>query len=148
MTDKYEDEVIQEEDHENKDENRRGPEKFCSLCRRSERQAGRMIDLPNNIHICSDCMQRSFDTMNQQMSSGKFNYNDIFNMPGVSMVDLGSFQNQMSQQQSAPKKKKDEKHKPVLDLKKIPAPHKIKAALDEYVIGQDYAKKGNVSCSL
>ena len=32
MTDKYEDEVIQEEDHENKDENRRGPEKFCSLC--------------------------------------------------------------------------------------------------------------------
>lgn len=141
MTDKYEDEVIQEEDHENKDENRRGPEKFCSLCRRSERQAGRMIDLPNNIHICSDCMQRSFDTMNQQMSSGKFNYNDIFNMPGVSMVDLGSFQNQMSQQQSAPKKKKDEKHKPVLDLKKIPAPHKIKAALDEYVIGQDYAKK-------
>ena len=100
-----------------------------------------MIDLPNNIHICSDCMQRSFDTMNQQMSSGKFNYNDIFNMPGVSMVDLGSFQNQMSQQQSAPKKKKDEKHKPVLDLKKIPAPHKIKAALDEYVIGQDYAKK-------
>ena len=57
------------------------------------------------------------------------------------MVDLGSFQNQMSQQQSAPKKKKDEKHKPVLDLKKIPAPHKIKAALDEYVIGQDYAKK-------
>ena len=29
MTDKYEDEVIQEEDQENKDENRRGPEKFC-----------------------------------------------------------------------------------------------------------------------
>ena len=28
MTDKYEDEVIQEEDHENKDENRRGPEKI------------------------------------------------------------------------------------------------------------------------
>ena len=46
----------------------------------------------------------------------------------------------MSQQQSAPKKKKDEKHKPVLDLKKIPAPHKIKAALDEYVIGQEQAK--------
>ena len=28
MTDKYQDEVIQEEDHENKDENRRGPENF------------------------------------------------------------------------------------------------------------------------
>ena len=34
-------------------------------------------------------------------------------------------------------------HKPVLVIhgKKLPAPHKIKAALDEYVIGQDYAKK-------
>ena len=29
----------------------------------------------------------------------------------------------------------------ILDLKSIPAPHKIKAMLDEYVIGQDYAKK-------
>ena len=31
MTDKYEDEVIQEEDHENKDENRRGPEKLIYI---------------------------------------------------------------------------------------------------------------------
>ena len=31
--------------------------------------------------------------------------------------------------------------KPAFDLKSVPAPHKIKAKLDEYVIGQDYAKK-------
>lgn len=140
MSDKYDDEIIQEEDHDQEEEQDHGPEKFCTLCRRSERQAGRMIDLPNNIHICSDCMQKSFDTMNTQMSNGNFNYNDLFNMPGVSMIDLGSFQNQMAQKK-APKKKKAEKQKPVLDLKKIPAPHKIKATLDEYVIGQEYAKK-------
>ena len=139
MSDKYDDEIIQEEDHDQEEEQDHGPEKFCTLCRRSERQAGRMIDLPNNIHICSDCMQKSFD-MNTQMSNGNFNYNDLFNMPGVSMIDLGSFQNQMAQKK-APKKKKAEKQKPVLDLKKIPAPHKIKATLDEYVIGQEYAKK-------
>ena len=37
------------------------------------------------------------------------------------------------------KKKKQEK--PVLDLKNIPAPHKIKETLDQYVIGQEKAKK-------
>lgn len=139
MSDKYEDEVTLEEDCEDQEDHKHEPEKFCTLCRRSERQAGRMIDLPNNIHICSDCMQKSFDTMNTQMNNGNFNYSDLFNMPGVSMIDLGSFQNQMNQPKKAPKKKKEAK--PVLDLKKIPAPHKIKATLDEYVIGQEYAKK-------
>jgi ATP-dependent Clp protease ATP-binding subunit ClpX len=39
------------------------------------------------------------------------------------------------------KKKKKGEHKPILDLKDLPAPHKIKAQLDEYVIGQEHAKK-------
>ena len=39
------------------------------------------------------------------------------------------------------KKKKNKKEEPKLTLKNIPAPHQIKAQLDEYVIGQDYAKK-------
>ena len=115
--------------------------RFCTLCRRPESQTGKLIDLPNNIHICSDCMQKSFDSVNQQISRGGFNYSDLFNMPGVSMIDLGSLQNQMAQPRKAPQKKKAEEKKPALDLKKIPAPHKIKASLDEYVIGQEYAKK-------
>lgn len=140
MTDKYKDEIITEEDREQDDE-KHGPEKFCSLCRRTESQAGKMIDLPNNIHICSDCMQKSFDMMNQQMNKGNFNYSDLLNMPGVSMIDLTGLQNQMTQPKKAPQKKKGKQKEPVLDLKKIPAPHKIKASLDEYVIGQEYAKK-------
>ena len=142
MTDKYEDEILEGEvsDTEDQEEDRHEPEKYCTLCHRSEKQAGKMIDLPNNIHICPDCMQRSFDSMNHQMQTGNFNYGDLFNMPNISMIDLGSLQNQMGQQKK-PKKKKSEKKEPVLDLKKIPAPHKIKATLDEYVIGQEYAKK-------
>ena len=140
MSDKYNDDIIEEEIQNEDDDNKYEPEKFCTLCRRSEKQAGKMIDLPNNIHICSDCMQKSFDSMNQQMSSSNFNYNDLFNMPNISMIDLSSLQNPTQHQKVKPKKK-EKKAEPVLDLKKIPAPHKIKATLDEYVIGQEYAKK-------
>lgn len=142
MADKYEDEILEGEvsDDDDQEENKKEPEKYCTLCHRAESQVGKMIDLPNNIHICPDCMQRSFDSMNQQMQTGNFNYGDLLNMPNVSMIDLSSFQNQMGQQKKS-KKKKAEKKEPVLDLKKIPAPHKIKATLDEYVIGQEYAKK-------
>ena len=137
MSDKYNDDIIEEEIQNEDDDNKYEPEKFCTLCRRSEKQAGKMIDLPN---ICSDCMQKSFDSMNQQMSSSNFNYNDLFNMPNISMIDLSSLQNPTQHQKVKPKKK-EKKAEPVLDLKKIPAPHKIKATLDEYVIGQEHAKK-------
>ena len=113
-------------------------EKFCFLCHRPESQAGKMIELPNNIHICNDCMQKSFDTMTQQMNNG-LNLNDLLNMPNVSMINLGSLQDAIPRPKKI--KKKKEAAKPAIDLKKIPAPHKIKASLDEYVIGQERAKK-------
>ena len=119
-------------------------EQFCFLCRRSESQAGKMIELPNNIHICTDCMQKSFDAMNSQMSNGNFNYSDLLsmsNMPNISMIDLSNFQNPAVKPKKVKKKKEAAEVQPALDLKKIPAPHKIKASLDEYVIGQEYAKK-------
>ena len=136
MSENYnDDEIIETDDVEEKDKN----EKFCFLCRRPESKAGPMTELPNNIHICTDCMQKSFNSMNQQFNEGKFNYSDLLNMPNVSMIDLSSFQNPVQQPKKAKKKKKEEK--PVLDLKNIPAPHKIKETLDQYVIGQERAKK-------
>ena len=111
MSENYnDDEIIETDDVEEKDKN----EKFCFLCRRPESKAGPMIELPNNIHICTDCMQKSFNSMNQQFNEGKFNYSDLLNMPNVSMIDLSSFQNPVQQPKKAKKKKKEEK--PVLDL--------------------------------
>lgn len=118
-------------------------EKFCTLCRRSEKTAGKLMDLPNNMHICSDCMQKSFDVMNHQMNQGKGGLADLLqNLPNISMIDLSGFGNPFGQSQKIKKKeKKKEAPEPVMDLKKIPAPHKIKAELDDYVIGQEHAKK-------
>src|SRR5690554_365616 len=39
-------------------------ERICYLCRRPESKVGKVIRIPNNIDICSDCMQKTFDTMN------------------------------------------------------------------------------------
>ena len=116
-------------------------EKICFLCRRPESKAGKMISLPSNIYICADCMQKSFDSMNNM----NLNYNDLMqNMPNISMIDLSSLQDRIPNQKIKPKSKaKKEEKEPVkqLDIKSIPAPHKIKASLDEYVIGQEHAKK-------
>ena len=93
------------ENTDKKENNEDRYEKVCFICHRPESVTGKMIDLPNHITVCPDCMQRSFDSMNQQMQTGNFNYGDLLNMPNVSMIDLSSFQNQMGQQKK-PKKKK------------------------------------------
>ena len=101
--------------------------------------AGKMLELPNNIFICTDCMQRTLNSM----GNGQFGFIDARNMDLDSM-DITKMMNDMQSMQpkaEVKKKKKDKKEEPEFTLKDIPAPHQIKAMLDEYVIGQDYAKK-------
>lgn len=117
-------------------------EDICYICRRPEHIAGKMIKIPNDICICQDCMQRTFDSMN---GSG-FSMDDMMNlnmgkMPNISMINLSDLQGFMPNKQKIKKKKPKEKKEPVIDITKIPAPHKIKASLDEYVVGQEQAKK-------
>ena len=118
-------------------------EDVCYICRRPESVAGKMIHIQNDICICQDCMQKTFDTMN----NGTFNMGDFMNMnmgkmPNISMINLADLQNAVPNKQKVKKKKpKDEQPKPELDIHSIPAPHKIKARLDEYVVGQEHAKK-------
>ena len=116
-------------------------EEICYMCRRPESVAGKMIHIQENICICNDCMQKTFDTMN----SGRFNMGDMFakdSMPNISMVNLSDLMGGIPQSQKVKKKKpKEKKEAPVLDIHSIPAPHKIKASLDEYVVGQEHAKK-------
>lgn len=124
-----------EEDSDSSDDDY---EKVCVLCHRPESIAGKMVEMPNNMTICSDCMQKSFDAM----SNMPLDLNKMLNMPGVSFLNLSDLENSIPKSQKIKKKKKKES-KPAkkLTLKDIPAPHKIKAQLDEFVVGQEYAKK-------
>ena len=114
-------------------------EKICFVCRRPETVTGKMIDLPNGISICSDCMQKSFDAM----MSGQIDYSQLMNMniPGVQILNMADMEKNIPKKQKVKKKKEGEEKKPLIDIRNIPAPHKIKGKLDEYVVGQEYAKK-------
>lgn len=112
-------------------------EKLCSICHRPESITGKMIELPNNLYVCPDCMQKSFDMMN----NGQIDLNQLMHMPGVQILNMQDLENMMPRQQKVKKKKEKKEEKPELDLHNIPAPHKIKAKLDDYVIGQEQAKK-------
>ena len=119
----------------------------CFMCHRTEEQAGEMIQLPGGICVCRDCMQKSFDAMdNPEIRSmlNLQNFTNLRNFPDMGMfrMDNGPDREEKKAQEERNKAQKAEK-KPgaVFDINSLPAPHRIKAALDEYVIGQEYAKK-------
>ena len=112
-------------------------EKVCFICHRPESITGKMIDLPNKITVCPDCMQRSFDAM----TNGSVDLSRLMNMPGVQLFNMSDLENMQPKPRTVKKKKEKPKEFHKLDIKDIPAPHKIKAKLDEYVVGQEYAKK-------
>ena len=92
-------------------------EKVCYVCHRTESRAGKMINMGNNIYICPDCMQRSFDAI---YNSG-INYDDMMknipgmgNIPGMNGFMSGDMNDNISQK---------------------------KEMLDQYVVGQEHAKK-------
>ena len=131
-------------DIENKEEQQveeSGYEDVCFVCHRPESKAGKMIHLTKDICICSECMQKTMD----MMSKGNVDYSkmDFSNMPNISMINLSDLQNMIPKRQKVKRKAAEEKKeaKKSLDIRAIPAPHKIKESLDEYVIGQEKAKK-------
>ena len=136
--------------HEGEDEPEKEYEDVCFICRRPESKTGKMFKLPNNISVCNDCMHKTMDTVSQ------FDYQGMLNHPGfggpdmmgqgfpnISFVNIADLQGEggIPNKQKLKKKKKKEGTEPALNIKDIPAPHKIKASLDEYVVGQEHAKK-------
>jgi len=213
------------------DSNKDDYEKYCYICRRSESTAGKLITFIPGIHICSDCLEKAFQTFGDitgapvnpmdfftknpggiwpdqnsekkkdeaedisarsfangdasknstpdkessdrsadsdasdrdesseqtTNSSSKKNGNPfgnprsgIFGFP--SFIDLSSLglnglnpqddSKRVKKKKNAPKRKTDnEMVMPELSIEHLPSPHKIKEKLDEYVVGQEYAKK-------
>lgn len=119
-------------------------EKICYVCRRPESKAGTMITMPGGMNFCHDCMQKAFNSVTQ---SG-LDFSKLQNMPYMNM-NLSDFPNLDNMNLEIPKKnkvkkkkeKEDEKKQQEFSIRDIPAPHVIKSRLDEYVIGQEKAKK-------
>ena len=215
--------TVSQENDGQKNRSSKKSEHYCAMCGRPESTTGKMVEMPNHMYVCPDCMQRTFDMM---QSSG-FPYQNMMNvtnmeelmnllnqmgipgitlevtpeqveapkkesgkktekatekteqkaaqtdekaapqeaeetvedpevideksstkrngfrMPNIGMINLGDIFGMMPNQQRLKKKKPKEEAEPKkeFDIRSIPAPHKIKASLDDYVIGQEHAKK-------
>lgn len=71
------------------------------------------------------------------------NPNNRRGFPNISFVNIADLQGEggIPNKQKIKKKKTTNENQPVFNIKDIPAPHKIKSTLDEYVVGQEKAKK-------
>ena len=131
-----------EEDDPNKDY-----EDVCFICRRPESKTGKMFRLPNHICVCNDCMHKTMDTVSQFDYQGMLNHPNMSDInsgkgfPKISFVNLADLQGDGGIPNKQKLKKKKTDAKPEIDIRNIMPPHKIKAKLDEYVVGQEHAKK-------
>lgn len=83
---------------------------FCSFCGRLREEVNKMIEGPESIYICDDCVEMCHKIMHNQ------------EVP-LTGDDVSS------------------KNKELVEGKELPSPEEIKKVLDEYVIGQDAAKR-------
>lgn len=95
----------------------------CSFCDRSEDQVPLLMSGLNGF-ICSDCAEQAHRAVQEFYGQSDDAYDDFFKSH-----DGGAKKNT----------KKDAKSD--IDYKKLPKPTEIKAYLDQYIIGQDDAKR-------
>lgn len=123
-------------------------ENVCFVCRRPESLAGEMFKLPNDMCVCNDCMHKTMDAVSQFDYQGMLDDPKMMDevtknigsgFPNIRFVNLNDLQGTggIPNKQKIKKKKDPEP----IDLKSIPSPHEIKAQLDEFVCGQEKAKK-------
>ena len=99
---------------------------FCSFCGRFKDEVGKMIAGPNGIFICEDCI-------------------DVCNKVILEDLMLGE-QEEMERQTKKAKPEENKSasltsKKELIENTDLPTPEQIKKILDEYVVGQDSAKR-------
>ena len=132
-------------------------EDICYMCRRPESQTGRLLKMAGSFCVCADCMQKTFNLMNagdipgfpidmnpikgnDKNSDNPGGFNPFgFNIGYIGDIPKSQRLKKKHAEASASGNPEDAAH--VLDFRKLPPPHKIKESLDEYVIGQEKAKK-------
>ncbi len=140
---------------------------ICYFCSRPDSVTGGMFHLPGGVHICNDCMHRLMDEVVGQTEAitraknaqnteegreeggeeGKKDKAPGSGSPKVSFINLSDmmngfgFENLFPGKRQVKPKKQEKRPDPVFSIDNIPAPHKIKEKLDEYVVGQEKAKK-------
>ncbi|MCR5010879.1 MAG: ATP-dependent Clp protease ATP-binding subunit ClpX [Lachnospiraceae bacterium] len=172
--------------------------KYCSMCGRSEEDAGMMMRMPMGMNVCQSCMDKLSDMMDDQMKNippnasadlSRFMTPYAFNAADTAQAedageadasadekaplkDLSEAPDEKKEDDSGEnkdkkkgprvsflnfgdlpfdfgglggrakvKRAKEGEAKPLMELKDIPAPHVIKGMLDEYVVGQEKAKR-------
>lgn len=95
---------------------------FCSFCGRYKDEVGKLIAGPNGIFICEDCI----DICNKIILEDLIEEEDLENI--------------LIEEENAGKKKA-KANKELIENTELPTPDQIRKILDEYVIGQDDAKR-------
>ncbi len=129
------------EDETKTEDKKSGYEAICYICRRPESKAGKMMKLPNDIDICADCMQKTLDSMSAMPFPGMGGM-EFMGVPSMMFGGTTEVPENQKLKKKQPKgKKQEDMPEGVFDIRKLKPPHVIKAELDDYVIGQEKAKK-------
>ncbi|MDO4803557.1 MAG: ATP-dependent Clp protease ATP-binding subunit ClpX [Lachnospiraceae bacterium] len=128
--------VSETTDTSNEDKKKEKKERYCSICHRAESVTGPLVNLTPDSYVCNDCMHKAVDFV--QNSNVDFNsiFRGLSGIPGLSFLYPGNMK-----MEPVKEKKAEKQENPNYSMRDIQPPHRIKAQLDRYVIGQERAKK-------
>ena len=78
-----------EDDGDEEDDTPKNKFESCCVCHRTEEQGAKLIHMPTGLSICSDCMQKSFDSFNSGFGGGNgIQFLDLSNMDFNNLKDM------------------------------------------------------------
>ncbi|MDO5695139.1 MAG: ATP-dependent Clp protease ATP-binding subunit ClpX [Eubacteriales bacterium] len=116
-----------------KDKKQGHKQHYCSMCHREEKVTGRQIRIMDSMYICADCLEKGMHIIGDGHAATGQPFNPFTNVTEIFDAPPGAME---QEEESAA-----EERPPAPKLSEVMKPHEIKHALDEYVIGQEQAKK-------